>query len=192
VINPCLVKGSWTHEEDEAIIKYVQEHGDKSWAGLACILKDRTGKQCRERYKNHLDTSVNRSDWNAEEDEKLVRLHETYGNAWTKLASFFEGRTDNSIKNRWNSAIKKHADRVKRGERPRSKKAAVISDGQREDSSCSSPLESRAEKFTGPAIQFLPLSEVVRTKMASLQATTPIASLLQNRIDFERLLASHC
>jgi hypothetical protein len=199
VLNPRLVKGSWTHEEDESIIKYVQEFGDKAWAGLACILPERTGKQCRERYKNHLDTSVNRSEWTAEEDQKLLQLHETYGNSWTKLASFFEGRTDNCIKNRWNSAIKKRVDRINRGEPltvKRAKRPAIVvagptSDEQREDSSCSSPLDARERKMNGVGIKFLNLSEALRTKMASGQST-PVASLAQNRVDFERLLASHC
>jgi hypothetical protein len=198
VLNPRLVKGSWTHEEDETIIKYVEEYGDKSWARLAAIIKDRTGKQCRERYKNHLDTSVNRSEWTPEEDQKLAQLQEMHGNSWTKIAAFFEGRTDNCIKNRWNSVIKKRADRLKRGEpavakRGRKPKTSfgipvITSVVQREDSSCSSPLDSMAEKPKAPTIKFLPLSDAVRAKMASIEPA-PIPSLVQNRIDFARLLA---
>ena len=116
VLNPCLVKGSWTREEDEVILKFVKDHGDKEWAKLALLLKGRTGKQCRERFKNHLDPNVEKKDWLEEDDNKLIELHKIHGNSWTKIASFFEGRTDNCIKNRWNSTLKKRLERLEKGE----------------------------------------------------------------------------
>lgn len=116
VINPQLIKGSWTREEDETIIAYVNEHGNKDWAKLALILKGRTGKQCRERFKNHLDSSVKHDAWTTEEDNLLIDLHNRFGNAWTTISSYFDGRTDNCIKNRWNSTIKKRLERIQNGE----------------------------------------------------------------------------
>lgn len=145
VINPKLVKGSWTTEEDETIVRFVQANGDKDWAKLALLLPGRTGKQCRERYRNHLDTSVKHSPWTQEEDDKLAELHARLGNSWTKIAEYFEGRTDNCIKNRWNSTIKKRLQRLelgqplvmKRGRKPKSSST---------ESSCSSPVEATAPK----------------------------------------------
>lgn len=116
VLNPKLVKGSWTREEDETIINYVRQHGDKDWAKLASLLQGRIGKQCRERWKNHLDPSVQKTGWTEEEDQKLIEYHKQYGNAWTRIASFFNGRTDNCVKNRWNSTIKRRLERMENGE----------------------------------------------------------------------------
>ena len=116
VLNPNLIKGSWTREEDEVIVEYVTLNGDKDWAKLAQLLKGRTGKQCRERFKNHLDPTVVKNSWTDAEDKLLIDLHSKYGNAWTKISSFFEGRTDKCIKNRWNSTLKKRLERQEKGE----------------------------------------------------------------------------
>jgi hypothetical protein len=191
VINPRLVKGSWTHEEDQVIQNFVQEHGEKEWARLATLLHGRTGKQCRERYMNHLDEHVNRSGWSGEEDERLARLHAIYGNSWSKLATFFDGRTDNCIKNRWNSTIKKRIERMQRGEPlvfKRGRKPKAADNPLRYDSTSSSPLEPTVARAPLPSIEFLTLSPAMRAKVASVEPA-PTTSLLQNRTDLERLLA---
>lgn len=107
VLNPTLVKGSWTKEEDETIIDFVSKHGTKNWTKLATLLPGRIGKQCRERWRNHLDPEVNRSPWTQEEDKILIDLHEKLGNQWVKIAESLPGRSDNCVKNRWNSTLKK-------------------------------------------------------------------------------------
>lgn len=107
VLNPALVKGSWTRQEDETIIKYVQENGTKNWRHLCDLLPGRIGKQCRERWRNHLDPNINHSPWTAEEDATLIHLHKQFGNHWVKISSMMINRSDNAIKNRWNSTLKK-------------------------------------------------------------------------------------
>jgi hypothetical protein len=115
VLNPSLVKGSWTREEDEAIIEFVKREGTKNWAQLAARLSGRVGKQCRERWRNHLDPEVNREAWTEQEDQILIELHDRIGNQWVKIAESLPGRSDNAIKNRWNSTLKKRLDEIRTG-----------------------------------------------------------------------------
>lgn len=107
VVDPSLIKGGWTREEDETITNYVAQYGVKNWTKLAKLLPGRIGKQCRERWRNHLDPNNKSGSWTQEEDNLLIKLHAEYGNSWVKIAGFMSGRSDNSIKNRWNSTLKK-------------------------------------------------------------------------------------
>jgi hypothetical protein len=116
VLNPTLIKGSWTREEDEAIIAFVNREGTKNWTKLAALLPGRLGKQCRERWRNHLDPEVNRAPWTESEDAILIDLHERIGNQWVKIAEHLPGRSDNAIKNRWNSTLKKTVEAMRTGE----------------------------------------------------------------------------
>ena len=111
VLNPKLLKGSWTRQEDETIIAFVRENGTKKWQKLCELLPGRIGKQCRERWRNHLDPSINREPWTPEEDQQLIALHREYGNAWVKIAAMMKNRSDNAVKNRWNSTVRKIAAR---------------------------------------------------------------------------------
>jgi hypothetical protein len=118
VLNPQLIKGSWTLEEDEAIIQWVASRGPKSWTSLAQTLPGRLGKQCRERWVNSLDPELIRRPWAKEEDEILIAHQKKWGNKWAQIANLLPGRTDNSVKNRWNSSLKRQLERVAKGENP--------------------------------------------------------------------------
>jgi hypothetical protein len=118
VLNPSLIKGSWTREEDETIIRFVQEKGTKDWTKLSSLLHGRIGKQCRERWRHHLDPEVNRTPWTEEEDRTLIDTIEKIGSKWVKIAEFLPGRSDNAIKNRWNSTLKKRLDCERNGADP--------------------------------------------------------------------------
>jgi hypothetical protein len=118
VLNPSLVKGSWTREEDEMIVRFVQENGIKDWTKLATLLPGRMGKQCRERWRNHLDPDVNRAPWTDDEDQILINWHEKIGSKWVKIAEYLPGRSDNAIKNRWNSTIAKRIEYEQTGAAP--------------------------------------------------------------------------
>jgi hypothetical protein len=107
VLDPALLKGSWTRHEDETIIKFVTTNGTKSWAKLSELLPGRIGKQCRERWVNALDPSVDRGPWRPEEDTLLLKLHEQFGNHWSKISEAMPNRSDNAIKNRWHSTLSK-------------------------------------------------------------------------------------
>ncbi|KAK4786279.1 hypothetical protein SAY86_002968 [Trapa natans] len=110
VLNPELVKGPWSKEEDGIIIELVNKYGPKKWSTIAQHLPGRIGKQCRERWHNHLNPAINKEAWTQEEELVLIRAHQRHGNRWAKLTEFLPGRTDNAIKNHWNSSVKKKID----------------------------------------------------------------------------------
>jgi myb proto-oncogene protein len=107
VLDPGLQKGSWTQQEDETIMSHVATHGCKSWKKLSSLLPGRVGKQCRERWLNHLNPDLSREPWTPEEDYLLMQLHEKHGNHWSRIASMMPSRAHNAIKNRWYSVLTK-------------------------------------------------------------------------------------
>ncbi|CAF2119280.1 transcription factor MYB3R-4 [Brassica rapa] len=110
VLNPELVKGPWTKEEDDMIVQLIQKYGPKKWSTIARYLPGRIGKQCRERWHNHLNPAINKEAWTQEEELVLIRAHQVYGNRWAELTKFLPGRSDNGIKNHWHSSVKKKLD----------------------------------------------------------------------------------
>ncbi|KAE8666514.1 MYB330 protein [Hibiscus syriacus] len=111
--SPCCEKahtnkGAWTKDEDQRLIDYIRIHGEGCWRSLpkaAGLL--RCGKSCRLRWINYLRPDLKRGNFTEEEDELIIKLHSLLGNKWSLIAARLPGRTDNEIKNYWNTHIKR-------------------------------------------------------------------------------------
>ncbi|XP_077234821.1 transcription factor MYB3-like [Tasmannia lanceolata] len=101
-------KGAWTAEEDQKLSDYVKKNGDKKWRSLPIKAGlNRCGKSCRLRWLNYLRPGIKRGNISEEEEDLIIRLHNLLGNRWSIIAGRLPGRTDNEIKNHWNSHLSK-------------------------------------------------------------------------------------
>jgi len=114
VRTPCcpkreeLNRGAWTAEEDTRLTQYVQTHGECGWRSLPKKAGlNRCGKSCRLRWLNYLRPDIKRGNIAPDEEELIIRMHRLLGNRWSLIAGRLPGRTDNEIKNYWNTHLRK-------------------------------------------------------------------------------------
>ncbi|KAL4569903.1 hypothetical protein LXL04_025550 [Taraxacum kok-saghyz] len=108
--NGVIKKGAWSEDEDNKLRAYIQRYGHWNWrllpefAGLS-----RSGKSCRLRWMNYLRPNIKHGNFTTEEEDIIVQLHNKLGNKWSEMAAYLPGRSDNEIKNRWHTHLKKRA-----------------------------------------------------------------------------------
>ena len=109
--NQALNKGPWTEKEDQLLRKWVKDNGACNWTKCSEFIKGRSGKQCREHWNNALDPNLTKGQWTAEEDLLIMIFYKKYGGSWKRIIPIFEKRTENSIKNRFFSQLRKIASK---------------------------------------------------------------------------------
>ncbi|CAD5179988.1 unnamed protein product [Musa acuminata subsp. malaccensis] len=161
---PCcdkvgLNKGTWTSEEDTKLVAFIHKHGRGNWRALpkqAGLL--RCGKSCRLRWINYLRPDIKRGNFTEEEVETIIRLQRQLGNRWSKIASCLPGRTDNEIKNLWNTHLKRRLGGEQTGSSRAHSSCGKVGDEQDHkqesinESSSSSSCISSSESHVAPRV----------------------------------------
>ncbi|TKW36816.1 hypothetical protein SEVIR_1G007300v4 [Setaria viridis] len=103
-------KCRWSPEENELLTQLVHKHGTKNWHNISCAIPDRNAHACLSRWKYVLDPAINKEAWSQQEELRLIRAHQIYGNKWCKMVKHFPGRTNNALKEHWRGSMKRKLD----------------------------------------------------------------------------------
>uniref|UniRef100_A0A0E0L6W9 Uncharacterized protein n=1 Tax=Oryza punctata TaxID=4537 RepID=A0A0E0L6W9_ORYPU len=192
--SPCceqdadVKKGPWTPEEDKLLVEYIGKNGHGSWRRLPKLAGlNRCGKSCRLRWTNYLRPDIKRGDFTDDEERLIIHLHATLGNKWSSIATKLKGRTDNEIKNYWNTHLRKKL--LSQGidpvtHRPRTDLlaglpgllAAANLGGPAAAAAGQLPLDINAIKLQADAAKFQILQGLVRVLATATAAPAPTAA----------------
>eukprot|EP00301_Raphidiophrys_heterophryoidea_P008250 c13085_g1_i3.p1 GENE.c13085_g1_i3~~c13085_g1_i3.p1 ORF type:complete len:671 (+),score=133.91 c13085_g1_i3:205-2217(+) len=158
-------KQLWTAEEDRALFFVVSERGPRAWEKIANELPERSGKQCRERWFNHVAPCVSKKQWNKEEDKLIMHMVRKYGSKWAFISRLLPGRTDAAVKNRYSTFVRHNL-----APRPDSWE---IKSPLTVDSSLTSESPTLTTDPSSPNSELWPCSRPSTTKAAT-KSTTPV------------------
>ncbi|XP_047964165.1 myb-related protein 306-like [Salvia hispanica] len=184
---PCcdkigVKKGPWTPEEDIVLVSYIQQHGPGNWRAVPTntgLL--RCSKSCRLRWTNYLRPGIRRGNFTEQEEKMIIHLQALLGNRWAAIASYLPERTDNDIKNYWNTHLKKKLGKIEGGKGD-SSESKWISKGQWErrlqtDIHTAKQALCEALSIDKPAVE---LNKIIPTQRGSEAQTTTYASSTEN------------
>ena len=142
----------FTVEEDEKLIKLVKRQGKYvNWKNVSIEMETRTPRQCRERYQNYLSPEINNSPWTEAEDKQISQLVKTFGSKWNLIAKSINGRTGNSIRNRYQVLLRKQRKERKNEEKPL-KKSPKKEKMQQSNDNCLSEKDSLFDSIINEAL----------------------------------------
>ena len=176
MLQPGLHKGAWAADEDRIVREMVTKHGvgNIKWSEIAARLPGRLGKQIRERWVNHLDPNINKGEWTEEEDKALLAAHESMGNKWADIAKTLPGRTDNQIKNRWNSALRRELRKLNRlANKQRGAVAAAMKAATDAAAAVGGASDKEGDEQANPGVVSAPAAAVLKETPTTRTPPTP-------------------
>ncbi|OWM84109.1 hypothetical protein CDL15_Pgr009356 [Punica granatum] len=180
-----LTRGPWAATEDQILIDFVKKNGEGKWERVSkqTVLR-RCGKSCRLRWLNYLRPDIKRGNISEDEEDLIIRLHKLLGNRWSLMAKRLPGRTDNEIKNYWNSTLRKKLQLGgQQPKRPYLKKNIATKDRCNEVAPCMDNIKApsvdkrmAAAPADDPEDSTANATTVPKAKLGPLTLTLPVAS----------------